>query len=225
MAIQVSGTTVIGNSRSLENIASVDATTVSTLNTALTGKQAADAELTAISGLATNGLITKTGNGTAATRTLTGTANQITVTNGDGVAGNPTIAAVVATQAEAEAGTDNTKLMTPLRVKQSISVNTPAQAPTTGQVLGATAGAVGAEVGSYTIAHRSTEANVGLGGTVAGSDLTPTSVFWRVAGTSSNRVLTGGGTLTGTWRAMAYYTHHSTESTNFLGATLWLRIA
>ena len=123
MAIQVSGTTVIGNSRSLENIASVDATTVSTLTTALTGKQTADAELTAISGLATNGLITKTGAGTAATRTVTGTANQITVTNGDGVAGDPTIAAVVATQAEAEAGTDNTTLMTPLRVEQHMTAN------------------------------------------------------------------------------------------------------
>lgn len=76
--------------------------------------------LTAISGLAANGLIARTSASTASTRTITGTANQITVTNGDGVAGNPTIAAVVASQAEAETGTDNTRLMTPLRVKQAI---------------------------------------------------------------------------------------------------------
>lgn len=39
--------------------------------------------------LAANGFIARTGATTAAARTLTGTANQITVTNGDGVAGNP----------------------------------------------------------------------------------------------------------------------------------------
>jgi hypothetical protein len=37
------------------------------------------------------------------------------------VAGNPTVAANIATQAEAEAGTDNAKMMTPLRVKQAVN--------------------------------------------------------------------------------------------------------
>jgi hypothetical protein len=45
----------------------------------------------ALHNLATNGLIARTGVGTVAGRTLTGTANQITVTNGNGVSGNPTI--------------------------------------------------------------------------------------------------------------------------------------
>ena len=53
--------------------------------------QPLDAELTAISGLAANGLIARTSASTAAARTLTGTAAEITVTNGDGVAGNPTL--------------------------------------------------------------------------------------------------------------------------------------
>lgn len=45
----------------------------------------------ALHNLATNGLITRTGAGTVAGRTLTGTSNRLTVTNGDGVSGNPTV--------------------------------------------------------------------------------------------------------------------------------------
>jgi hypothetical protein len=45
----------------------------------------------------------------------------ITVTNGDGVSGNPTVAATLASQAEAEAGTDNTTLMTPLRLRNALN--------------------------------------------------------------------------------------------------------
>lgn len=56
-----------------------------------TNVQAYDAELQAISGLAANGLITRTSGTTAAARTITGTTNVITVTNGDGVSGNPTL--------------------------------------------------------------------------------------------------------------------------------------
>lgn len=56
-----------------------------------TDVQAYDAELQAISGLAANGLITRTSSSTAAARTITGTTNVISVTNGDGVSGNPTL--------------------------------------------------------------------------------------------------------------------------------------
>ena len=45
----------------------------------------------AVHNLATNGLITRTGAGTVAGRTLTGTSNRLTVTNGDGVSGDPTV--------------------------------------------------------------------------------------------------------------------------------------
>lgn len=44
-----------------------------------------------ITGFATTGLEARTGAGTYSSRTITGTTNQITITNGDGVAGNPTI--------------------------------------------------------------------------------------------------------------------------------------
>ena len=49
-----------------------------------------DTLIGAISGLST-GIISITGTGTAAVRTITGTASELTVTDGDGVAGNPTI--------------------------------------------------------------------------------------------------------------------------------------
>lgn len=50
------------------------------------------ASLSAIAGLATSGIIVRTGAGTAAARTITPAGANITITNGDGVAGNPTVA-------------------------------------------------------------------------------------------------------------------------------------
>lgn len=74
-----------------------------------------------IEGLGGTGVLVKRASGEFIGRTLTGTADQITVTNGGGDAGNPTIAAVIASQAEAEAGSNTTKLMTPQRVGQAIA--------------------------------------------------------------------------------------------------------
>lgn len=56
-----------------------------------TDVQAYDVDLAAVASLAANGLIARTGAGTAAVRAVTGTANQVVVANGDGVAGNPTL--------------------------------------------------------------------------------------------------------------------------------------
>lgn len=55
-----------------------------------TDVQAYDADLAAIAGLSSNGIVTRTGSGTAAARTITAGAG-ISVTNGDGVSGNPTV--------------------------------------------------------------------------------------------------------------------------------------
>lgn len=56
------------------------------------GYQPLDSDLTAIAALAANGLIARTGTGTVAVRSITQPAAGITVTNGDGVSGNPTLA-------------------------------------------------------------------------------------------------------------------------------------
>lgn len=45
----------------------------------------------ALHNLASNGLITRTSSGVVAARSIAGTTNRVTVTNGDGVSGNPTI--------------------------------------------------------------------------------------------------------------------------------------
>ncbi len=63
-----------------------------------TNVQAQDATLSALAAYNTNGLLTQTAADTFAGRTLTGTANQITVSNGDGVSGNPTITLPAATR-------------------------------------------------------------------------------------------------------------------------------
>lgn len=64
-------------------------------------------DLSAVEGLSTNGLAVRTGTDTWATRTLTAPAAGITVSNGDGVAGNPTLALANDLAAlEALSGTD-----------------------------------------------------------------------------------------------------------------------
>lgn len=55
------------------------------------GYQPLDSTLTALAAYNTNGLLIQTTTDTFVGRTITGTASQITATNGDGVAGNPTL--------------------------------------------------------------------------------------------------------------------------------------
>lgn len=63
----------------------------SAIQTQLDAKQPLDADLTALAGLASAGMVARTGAGTVAARAITA-GTGITVTNGDGVSGDPTIA-------------------------------------------------------------------------------------------------------------------------------------
>jgi hypothetical protein len=58
---------------------------------AQSASQPLDSDLTSIAGNATGGFLTRTASNTYTARTITGTAGQITVTNGDGVSGAPTL--------------------------------------------------------------------------------------------------------------------------------------
>ena len=75
--------------------------------------QAYDADLAALAALSTNGLLAKTGAGTATTRSIVQSTG-IVVTNGDGVSGNPTISidSTVVTLAGSQTLTNKT-LITP----------------------------------------------------------------------------------------------------------------
>jgi hypothetical protein len=53
--------------------------------------EASDPDLDALAANSSNGLWTRTGAGTGSARTIIGTANQVTVSNGSGVSGNPTL--------------------------------------------------------------------------------------------------------------------------------------
>lgn len=75
------------------NITSVNGQTgVVSLTASDVGAQSADTDLTAVANLTSTGLIARTGSGTATTRTIQAPAAGITVSNGNGVAGDPTLA-------------------------------------------------------------------------------------------------------------------------------------
>lgn len=66
--------------------------------------QPKDVDLDAVAGLSATGIIVRTGNGTATTRAVAGTAGRVAVTNGDGVAGNVTVDLAAVNPGSAVAG-------------------------------------------------------------------------------------------------------------------------
>jgi hypothetical protein len=80
----VSSVAIASDTTGLTVVSGSPITTSGTIHLALS------TELVGVAGLTTTGSVVRTGSGTYTTRTDTGTAGNITVTNGDGVAGNPT---------------------------------------------------------------------------------------------------------------------------------------
>jgi hypothetical protein len=89
VAFEVSGVTT-GTTRTL-TIPNASGT-IALLADLTAGYQPLDSDLTAFAGLAANGLIARTGAGAVSVRIITAPAAGLTVTNGDGVSGNPTLA-------------------------------------------------------------------------------------------------------------------------------------
>lgn len=125
---------------------------------------------------------------------------------------NKVFAAVVplASQAEAEAGTNNTKTMTPLRVAQAL----------TSQIFNATAGAGAGGVGTYAWLATDGEGSGAAGELIAASRL-------QYAGAASNGISGNGniversGAVSGTWRRMGFQIGYD----NRQKGTLYLRIS
>ncbi len=85
-----------------------------------TNVQAYDATLTSFAAYNTNGILTQTAADTFVGRTLTGTANEITLTNGDGVSGNPTVSIPSSVTFTGKTITGGTYSLPTINVKASV---------------------------------------------------------------------------------------------------------
>lgn len=120
---------------------------------------------------------------------------------------------------------------TTITFNDATTQSTAASAPTTAQVLSATAGAAVGDVGTYATCVKINTGGLAAGATVAGSSLryAQGAGFTLSCGswTASNP---GGGqpystTPSGTWRCMGYLVSGGTAGPTFVTGTTFLRIS
>lgn len=212
--------TLDGITTSVTELNYVDGVT-SAIQTQIDGKQPLDADLTALAGVGTTGILVRTGAGTVATRAIAA-GTGLTVTDGTGVGANPTIAVSGLTTAELAAATlvtaaetiaannNDTTLPTSAAVKAYADAAVPAVTA---------AFAVGA-VGTYGF-FASTANNVTFtpGTTYAGSTLLYAG-FNSIPGNNSFAQVSST-SPSGTWRAMGY----AVSDTGTRALTLFLRVS
>jgi len=142
--------------------------------------------------------------------TLNGTTG---ITDVDG--GTVLSTADIATQAQAEAGTDNTKVMTPLRVDQAVAA----------QVGGVIAGLAAGAIGSYAFMGSAALSTTPIvaGDLIAGSSLRYAAAAASAIAGSALATNNPASTVvpSGTWRAMGDAPHTS----NVYRVTLFMRVS
>lgn len=158
--------TMTGNGNKVVTVNSGGTALTATAATALSGMaigtnvQAWDADLDALSALSsTAGMLARTGAGTFAVRTLTGTANEVTVANGDG-SGTPTLSlpnALTFTGKTVTGGTFATPALTGTPTAPTASVGTSTtQIATTAFVMAAHAPITNSLSGDVALSIQST---------------------------------------------------------------------
>lgn len=170
------------------------------------GAQPSDATLTALAAYNTNGLLTQTAADTFTGRTLTGPAAGITITNGNGVAGNPTLALADDLSGLEGLSTTGLAVRTAASTWTTRTLTAPAAGITVSNgdgvsgnptlVLANDLAALEALSGTNTIYYRSaadtwTAVTVSSPLSFSGGALTTTAGIWALAGT--------GQTATGIW--------------------------
>ena len=134
--------------------------------------------------------------------------------NGVSVGGSAVTA--IASQAEAEAGTSSTTLMTPQRAKQAIDA----------LVGAANAGLAAGDIGTYAFMIMTTQTNYEYGSTYAGSSLQPYgfSLPNILIGATTVNAGPGGTARSGTWMAMGDHNAGFANAT-YRSVGLFMRIA
>lgn len=192
---------------SLSEIGAADSSVTITAGTGLTGGGDLSANRTIsvtgrllnIHNISTTGIIATRSTGVSATRTITA-GNGITVANGDGDAGNPTI--TLGTPSSIT--TTSTNSVTSTSHTHELAASTVMALLVNGSTLGA--------VGTYALLYKTTTGAVSPGSSVSGSALR-----------YSNADEENSGTPSGTWRAMGYTQNGGLTDGN--SVTLYFRIA